>query len=725
MSGQVTAVLAPTTGVLSIVGDKANNSITIGASPILGDIRVSGNVKLSLPPTVPPTLPDVTSVNGVAYTDFVASSITSINVNMKDGNDTVLVNPSGTAALTIGGNLTIVLGAGTDTVTTRSIVANQVSVSAAGPGADAISLTNTKAGSLNIAGGTGVDAVALNGGVIGTALITTAASKASGSISVQNFPSSPTKPGIGLLSILAGDGNTSIAADNLVAGQVSLRAGSGTNTIDASGDTVNGGGGLSITAGLGGSSIQAVTVSGDSIPNGNLAVSLGDGPAYYSPSPSPIGTLLPGSSLILSKDAVGKAANIGVGANFRTVTIGSDNATNPVSAASLRLTVGGNEDLVTLNTRVAGAETVTAGNFETYPNRPVPAPRFSLAGTAGSLGLTVGDNASTVSQAASVGGNETVVIGNGNAGGSTIARSTAGSTSVSLLNNTGGLTVTGPGGTTSTDTITVGNNAAAINVSGSVGYFESITVGNNAGSINVSSGVLLDESIAVGDNAGPINVSGSAGRNENLTVGINASTVNISSAVSNNLTVKLGGASAAAPATLNISGPVAQAESVAVGDNTAVNVTSPTVGSETVTAGANASVVIGGVKSSGDVNVTVGDDAAYVEVMNTSSAALSVTGGAGNAGAAAATVYALVNDVVTNGMTLTFGDGNNIAELIGMDVSNGLFVTGGAGINTVYVQNTAADYGVIYGGSSGLNNYYDLGGNFPTWAITGFIGYTP
>ena len=79
LSGNVTAVLASTTGVLSINGDTGNNKITIEPTPGNPlDIRVLGNVVLT-----PPTGFDITTVNSVAFTDFMASSITSINITMR------------------------------------------------------------------------------------------------------------------------------------------------------------------------------------------------------------------------------------------------------------------------------------------------------------------------------------------------------------------------------------------------------------------------------------------------------------------------------------------------------------------------------------------------------------------------------------------------------------------------------------------------------------------
>src|SRR2546421_473401 len=75
LSGIVSAVEDPLTGLLTITGDNGNNAITISQiSP--GVLRVAGDVHI--PPF--PGRPDVTSVDGVAHHDFVLGSISAINV---------------------------------------------------------------------------------------------------------------------------------------------------------------------------------------------------------------------------------------------------------------------------------------------------------------------------------------------------------------------------------------------------------------------------------------------------------------------------------------------------------------------------------------------------------------------------------------------------------------------------------------------------------------------
>src|SRR5690348_7801726 len=84
LSGVVSAVEDPLSGVLSITGDNGNNAITLSqVSP--GVLRVAGDV--NIPPF--PGRPDVTSVDSVAYHDFILASITNINVQMFNGTDKV------------------------------------------------------------------------------------------------------------------------------------------------------------------------------------------------------------------------------------------------------------------------------------------------------------------------------------------------------------------------------------------------------------------------------------------------------------------------------------------------------------------------------------------------------------------------------------------------------------------------------------------------------------
>src|SRR5689334_14608863 len=84
LSGVVSAVEDPLTGLLSITGDNGNNAITI-SQVSAGVLRVAGDIHI--PPF--PGRPDVTSVDGVAYHDFILKSITAVSVQMLNGTDKV------------------------------------------------------------------------------------------------------------------------------------------------------------------------------------------------------------------------------------------------------------------------------------------------------------------------------------------------------------------------------------------------------------------------------------------------------------------------------------------------------------------------------------------------------------------------------------------------------------------------------------------------------------
>ena len=178
LSGNVTATLAPTTGILTIMGDTGNNKITIEPSPIAGDIRVIGNVVANPP--------DATTVNTRTYTDFVASSITSINITMLNGVTQPGVPPvqpnhsitiiGGAPLSTLPGNLTITGGTANDTIqisnftTDGSVVISESSIATT---SDKVTLTNVNTGLEKITTGIGSDTLNLNGGKVGTMTLNT------------------------------------------------------------------------------------------------------------------------------------------------------------------------------------------------------------------------------------------------------------------------------------------------------------------------------------------------------------------------------------------------------------------------------------------------------------------------------------------------------------------------------------------------------------------------
>lgn len=93
LNGTVTAALDPSTGVLQITGDSADNQFTIAPAPTAGLIRISGN---------PDTL---TTINGETFADFSLDDITGIQMTLLEGTDSVTV-----ADFSIPGALTVVYG---------------------------------------------------------------------------------------------------------------------------------------------------------------------------------------------------------------------------------------------------------------------------------------------------------------------------------------------------------------------------------------------------------------------------------------------------------------------------------------------------------------------------------------------------------------------------------------------------------------------------------------
>ena len=824
LSGNVIATLAPATGILTITGDTGNNSITISSpSGTTNDLRVAGNTSglpvagVVVKPPVVPTLPESTNVNGVAYTDFALSSVKSIVVTMQNGNDTVNLGTASTG-FAVPGNVSMAFGAGNDAVNSMALTANALTISATGAGNDTLNLTRTTAGGATIATGGGTDGVTLNGGAIGTASITTLATGTlPDAITVENFTAvAPSKTGIGLLSIAAGNGNNTINVLNsplavltvsagngsnsiiasaplinnyasIIAGNgnntislaspaitgaatitsgngadnikldgskfasASIRAGTGANTIDASNDSATGPAGLSVTAGTGGTpAIQTVTVNGDSVPAGPLSVSLGDGPVYYQPPTEgfPIGRLLPGSSLVANADNVGGAVSVGVGLNFRTVTLGIDMAVNALVAPSLGVGVGANADNVTINAKVSGAETIATGAAETYPAPPVPVSSFALGGTAGSLGLNVGDNFKTATQGATVAGTESATFGN-NEGAVGVVRPTNGLGTITLGNGAASLSVTGTDNYSPvvpwTEVIQVGNSAGSVTTAGSVGGngSESVTVGNNAGTIALGTAVAGNETVstAPASSATTLSITGAVGGWQNVSIaryttladsatvggyqaitGTNNDTITASGTVGGYQTISAPGAND----TIAASGAVGGFQTIAApGAGGSITDTSPKVGTAaapadvSVTAGAGATVIVNGVTASGDMYVKVGDNPVALEVVSSSGQYMEIDGGlGGNAGSDS--FYLLSGLTVTDGLDMNFGDGNNTVEMVALNILNGLFISGGSGNNSFYMGSVTADYGMINGGGGASNLMYNLGGNSSTVLMTGF-----
>ncbi len=777
LSGNVTATLMPG-GVLAIQGDAANNSFTIIQNPTgtSNDLRVLGTAPTILP--APPTLPDVTTVNSVKYTDFALSSITSIQIKMGNGNNTVGVNgvsvPNaintefGTGVNTLNAandttgqfNVWTTTAAGSDTYNVTNLNAG-ISAYRGGTGKDSISVTSTAPGNtigtLNInTPGTGNDVVTVGGYTstiagrsgLGQLIITTGDGNDSIGVTGSSMSSMTIAAGNGAnvvnvaspsivnaANITAGNGTNKITFDNSAFGSSKILAGTGANTIDVSGNSITKNLGLSVTAGVVGTpNIQTVTVNNNAIPTGPMTITLGDGPVYYQ---SPLTGLLPGSSLIANGDNVGTLAKVNVGTNFRTVTLGADNSSNYLTANSLILGVGNNEDNVKVNARVSTSEAITAGLFETYSPIFVPASSFYLGGNASTLLLNVGDNARVATQAATISGTQNATFGN-NEGTVSITRPTAGNSTIGIGNRVSNLTISGVDTgllTPWNETVTIGNQAGVVSMTGAisgseylnvldmalsvglstiVGQNESVT-GTTSDNFSISGPVGGNQTISTSSNGDTIGVSGSVGGAQTITASGNTNNINVSGNVSGAQTITSPGNGN----TMRVSGSVGGAQTItALGDSNSINDTSSQVGSTTLSAGTNASVIANGIISTGDIDVTVSDNANLVEVVGSSSQALNIQGGSGSP----STLYYVGNDQIANGLGLTFLDGYNTVELVNLNVLGGMNVTGGAGVNSVFAMNVAADYGMVNGGSGSTNNYYDLGGNIG-YATAGFSGY--
>ncbi|MFM7318700.1 MAG: hypothetical protein ACKO5E_17285 [bacterium] len=227
LAGNVQATMSPfVSGQLTITGDIASNSIKISPSPsnpLL--LRVQGNL---------------TSVNTVAYVDFVASSISSIQIDMTQGgadtvaleNFKVLNKLSFTSA-----------GTGNDSFTTTNVTANQVDVSAnvGGTASAIVTMTNSiVAGLVNIRTGNGSDRVTLDTGRIGTVSINTGLGTANDTVTVTNFLGTATVPGIGVLQIVTPDGDDTINVNKTSMTSLSINAGNGNNRINVDSPLIRG-----------------------------------------------------------------------------------------------------------------------------------------------------------------------------------------------------------------------------------------------------------------------------------------------------------------------------------------------------------------------------------------------------------------------------------------------------------------------------------------------------
>jgi hypothetical protein len=560
-SGNVLATLNPTTGVLTITGDIGNNAIHIWAphpSPIPGVplLRVSGDQVFVF--TLPPSPPGFTSVNATSFTDFTLSSITSININMKGGRESVRIGttPAGApAGFDIPNNITITAAGGNDVFDIENVgntgigappghLLNKVTVVNTG-GNNTVLLKNVVAGEVDVTTGAGNDSITYTGtSDIGTAKIVSG--NGNDTIAVTAAPVLALRPqAVGLLSILAGDGNNailvsaplgvlsitagegdngitvnspsmvvatikvgdginSISLDNGSMSSASITTGMGPDSIDVSNDIFTGAG-LTITDG-GDSGFQRITLNNDAFTGGgNLSIMVGDGPGI----------------LFMSNDTGIGTATITLGNLFSSVTVGDTPAT-PVSAKNLTLTAGDFTGTVTLNTQISGAEVVTIGS-----GRLLIGGAVSVNGSAASLAITLGDN-----HTLTVGGNyheATINVGNRN----TITV-TANITPTTDPAHSGALAITG------LDSVNVTVNAAGV-----APHMSSLTISLTSNATVLVNGVNTggDITITVTDNPQSLAAVNTVSNNLTITSGVGlggtgSSYILVQGAmVNNNLTV--------------------------------------------------------------------------------------------------------------------------------------------------------------------------------------------
>ena len=791
LAGNVSAVLTnsllpfPTSGTLLIKGDIASNNIEISPSPVSPLLlRVKGIT---------------TSVNTVAFTDYVLSSISSIDVTMLNKNCTVTMKD-----FKIPNNITVTSGAGSDTLTLSNVTANQIKVTTTSVVPDVISMNNViVAGSATIKTGSGADVVSFKGGRIGTLNIDTGAGAAADTVSVTNFASAtPGVPGIGQLTINTNGGSDKIDVSSTSLTLLTIGAGDGDNTVNVLAPFIRSS--TSITTGAGSDKITFTSPSAKSVAinsgdgndtiklndskltsatitsgaglhtieikknvfAGDLNVTAGDSPDYWTPLPASPGTVLPSSSFILDESGGIASAKISLGKNHRDVTVGSDSA-NAVSAKSLDLAVGAGANTVILYTTVEGLEKVDVGDLQKYPTFLLPINTVSLNGSAGELQLTIGKHAGNVSVDMMIGGVETITIDNnstiylsGSAKSLAMALGNHNTLYMSSFTTTDGSVAITAGQHAWLELIDITTNSGGVELTtGEEAYVDLKSITTNGDSLLSNGDVVIDaghqSSVSLADvtvNYGDLDVSALAGSIISMTdVSVLGSDVTVSTG--NNATVSMNNVLADGFVLVDVGSDsdvsmweitagtdvtvtagdlagvyldyitAATYVSVDVGSESSVYMWEITAGTDvTVTAGDYASLTLGGITAAnGDVDVTVGDFAYYVSVYDTTALSLNISAGNGD------TYFYLANVSVADGsgLNLNTGDGDNTIELINLLVLDGLHINCGSGINTVAVDTVIADFGTINSGSGDSNLFIDMNPGtsegFDTEGFDGFI----
>jgi hypothetical protein len=479
LTGRVTAVL-DVTGNLTIQGDRFNNEITILPSPLdpARMIRVQGN---------PFTF---SSVNSVAYIDFVASSIRAVTVNFLDGNNSLTVT-----GVNVPDTMLVSAGAGSNSFAMVNANANAVTFTAAGPGGDKVSLTNVKAGLVQITAGDGADSVTLQSDKIGAAAILT--SGGNDTVTVAG----PTST-VGNLTITSDNGDNNIAVTGTSLAQVTVAAGTGngtgSNDVTFSSNTILTG--VSISAGTGGSAVQAVNVSNNTFTFGTagtaLLVNVGDSPVVTqtftnAQGENPVTHSFDAAAVIVSGNKLSNngGVTVQVGANALNVNVSG----NTIAKGNLNLTVGDSSGFSDGNGTqgpLPGAVTVSDNTLSGALNVGVGLTANSVAlsnDTAASLGLTVADGSQnvTLSKVITV-GDITVSVGAGANAGNVTETNVSSSTQTLTVGDGANVSLNGITTTSGALTETVGKNStdvSLVNVTSATDL--GLTVGDGAAAVSL------------------------------------------------------------------------------------------------------------------------------------------------------------------------------------------------------------------------------------------------
>lgn len=232
------AVTLSAAGALTLTGDSGDH--TVAAAVVGGNLELTGSNGTTL------------TFNGTtaAVVDVpLSGGISSINISMQAGNDSITFNAQGLPKIT--GNVTASLGDGNDSfIFENATVGGTISVKD-GNGADTIQVTADTAAAIAVTAGDGNDSITVTGDTT-TKNISVTAGTGTDSITVSNDASA------GLL-ITVGDGaDTIVAANDTVTGKLDVHAGNGADTITLTDDTA---GGVVVHVGGGTDSISLTRVT--------------------------------------------------------------------------------------------------------------------------------------------------------------------------------------------------------------------------------------------------------------------------------------------------------------------------------------------------------------------------------------------------------------------------------------------------------------------------------